>query len=403
MNIAYVGPYDFLNGSAIATRVTGIASALVGAGHQVVLASGGRDDGQRSITLNGKSQRVCHTAEIGRSGRSMVGRAFQVLALGVKTTTWLAAQQAKPDVVVVYGTQFGYLHRLNKWGAKFQIPIIVDMTEWYDPSHLPGGRFGMHAIAYGLSNRWVVPKANHVIAISRYLQKYYQKRGCHTICIPPVYDTTEFPIPTDTLRSNLPLTIAYVGNPGKKDLLETAINAVLRVDPEGKRLRFIIAGPSEDELLKMSPLRSNGQHALPRSIVAYGRVPHNRAIQIVSEADFTILLRPEKRYAAAGFPTKVVESLVMGTPVICNMTSDLSAYIRDGIEGLICKDFSVGACVAALERAMAMRSDELRAMRGHARERAEKKFDYRCFEGALNDFLMQVQGQVYMPGALNMA
>ena len=62
-----------------------------------------------------------------------------------------------------------------------------------------------------------------------------------------------------------------------------------------------------------------------------GRVPRPVVLQTLQETDFTVLIRDASlRYAKAGFPTKVVESLMSGTPVICNLSSDLDEYLVDG-------------------------------------------------------------------------
>ena len=78
-------------------------------------------------------------------------------------------------------------------------------------------------------------------------------------------------------------------------------------------------------------------------------------IDLIKDADFVPLLRPQiVRYAQAGFPTKVPESLSLGTPIICNLTSDLGDFIRDESEGIICRDYSIDAFVEALENALTL-------------------------------------------------
>jgi len=103
-----------------------------------------------------------------------------------------------------------------------------------------------------------------------------------------------------------------------------------------------------------------------------------------------VLLRPPARYAQAGFPTKVVESLALGTPVICNLTSDLGNYIHDGAEGIVCADYQPEDLVAALERALALSVEQRAAMRAAARARAEAAFDYRQYAAPLADFLARI-------------
>ncbi len=43
----------------------------------------------------------------------------------------------------------------------------------------------------------------------------------------------------------------------------------------------------------------------------------------------------------AGFPTKFVESLGAGCPVITNYTSDLDLYLKNGFNGFVVKDLNM--------------------------------------------------------------
>jgi glycosyltransferase involved in cell wall biosynthesis len=99
------------------------------------------------------------------------------------------------------------------------------------------------------------------------------------------------------------------------------------------------------------------------------------------------LLRPDQRFAHAGFPTKLVESLTLGTPVICNITSDIGKYVRDGVEGFVCRDSSVEAFTDALHRASTLSQAERAAMRVAAHEQATRSFDYRAHVHRLTDFV----------------
>ena len=97
----------------------------------------------------------------------------------------------------------------------------------------------------------------------------------------------------------------------------------------------------------------------------------------VARADFSVLLRRPDKVATAGFPTKFVESLAVGTPVIATLTSDLGDHLVDGQNGLICDDASPETVARALERALALSGREKSALRKAARHTAETGFDYR--------------------------
>ena len=102
------------------------------------------------------------------------------------------------------------------------------------------------------------------------------------------------------------------------------------------------------------------------------------------------MLRPENaRYARAGFPTKVTESLASATPVICNITSDLGMYIEDMNNGIIVKECSAGAVKEAVERALDLDLADRERMCRNARDTAEEFFDYNEYASKLIELLEQ--------------
>jgi glycosyltransferase involved in cell wall biosynthesis len=67
-----------------------------------------------------------------------------------------------------------------------------------------------------------------------------------------------------------------------------------------------------------------------------GQASHIKAIQEVKAADWSIIIREDNKVVKAGFPTKVVESISCGTPVIANDFSNILDYLNDK-NSIICK------------------------------------------------------------------
>lgn len=385
--IAYVGPFSYPANNANSLRVSGLSSALTAAGYTVLIGSGQRDDQVNSKDMKvEQSIQLLNLQELPDPTWPKLLRVIRGLTWGGKTLQWLKTLRHKPSAVIVYGAHLGYLMRLIPWCRSAKIPLIVDMVEWYQPSHLSGGAFGPFALASEVSTRLLVPKAGKVITISRFLEKYYTRKECFTLRIPPIFNVKSVPNVTK-VRKSKPLTLAYVGVPHKKDLLNNAIEAVLRLDETGSLIQFVIAGPKVEDILRMRAMKSRCFQKLPGSIKSLGHITHQHAMDAVRQADFTILLRPPLRYSNAGFPSKVVESLLLETPVICNYTSDLQDYINDGVEGLICADYTPEACVIVLKRALKLSNEEIDNMSKSARACAEKYFDYRRYVESIVNFL----------------
>lgn len=349
--VAYVGPIQFPWGQPGSRRVHGVARSLATGGHHVVVVSG--EEGPEAVTsledIGGPGS-VSYVG-VGKlpAGGSLLARAAQVfLHWGQKTVDWLEAQQSRPSHVIVYGGGAPYMLRLRRWCALNRVPIIADIVEWYHPRQMRGGRFGPAHLSAKLALRYHYPRCDGVIAISSFLADHYRARGSKVVQVPPTMDTRDITVSTSPLPPGPePLSLLYAGTPGRKDLLAAIVSAVDRVRREGGPCDLRIIGPSAAQvrdLLRGAPI--------PDGVWALGRLPQPDLPSVLQDVDFTVLLRRPERFAHAGFPTKFCESLASGTPVIANLTSDLGRYLRDGQEGLVCRDHTVQALAETLWRAI---------------------------------------------------
>ena len=102
---------------------------------------------------------------------------------------------------------------------------------------------------------------------------------------------------------------------------------------------------------------------------------------------FILIRSSTARYAKAGFPTKVVESLMSSTPVILNMTSDLGMYLKDGYDCIEVEHEDPESIVRALRRALALTPEQKDQMKKNARKTAEENFDYRLYIEEFGKFI----------------
>jgi glycosyltransferase involved in cell wall biosynthesis len=387
-SVFYVGPFVFPDGGAEARRVTGISHSLFSAGYEITIGCGRKSSSIFALQQPSPFS-VLDLGERPAASSNKFLKLWKALTCGGNTTNWIKKSEPKPDAIFLYGGRTGYLFHLIPWCRHNHIPLIVDVVEWYDARHVLGGPLGPFHLSSELAMRYLHVKAKNLIVISRFLERYYQNQGCRTIRIPPTLDVQGLSARVDANNGSAPLTLAYAGVPGKKDLLNNVVEALLRVDPEGKEVQLVVAGPKPEDLLRFPSLQRRRYTSLPGCVKALGQMTHEKVLDVIREADFTVLLRPHLRYAEAGFPTKVPESLALGTPVICNITSDLGEHIHDGQEGIICEDHSVESFLTALKRAMELAPDGKKAMRLAARKEAERSFDFRNYSESLNTFIQE--------------
>lgn len=276
---------------------------------------------------------------------------------------------------------------VKKYAKRNQIPLIFDSVEWYSAEEF---RLGKLDVFYQINNlyntRWIAPPSK-VIAISTYLQTHFQARGLDAIRIPAVLDVQAMPCrktaPTDTV------VFLYAGSPGKKDWLAQITQAYAML-PQAllRTTQLRLVGVSAEQLCSVCSAAEETVRRLGERLQCLGRVPRHEVLRQLEQADFTVLLRPQKlRYAKAGFPTKVVESLASGTPVISNLTSDLSMYLRDMENGIVVTDDTVQAMAHAMERAARLSAEKRLQMQQLARSTAEECFDFRCYQSQLHSLI----------------
>ena len=389
--IAYVGPFPFPWGQAGSRRMCGIARSLADAGYRVVVGSGSACPASETSLGEGEHHDSIAYLGLGEcpdNNASIIGKSMRIFwSWGLRTVAWLEAQQTPPSHVVVYGGSAQYMLRLLPWCNRRGVPLIADVVEWYDPRQLSGGILGPFNLSAKLALRFLYPRCDGIIAVSRLLADYYAASELPVVRIPPTTDVTGNALSTRHLvAEDGRLTLVYAGTPGKKDLIGNVLAAVSRVDPQGNRLRLLVMGPTVEQLKDIA-----GVSRLPPCVENLGRIDQASVAAYIRSADFSVLLREPLRFANAGFPTKFVESMSNGTPVIANLTSDLGLYLHDGVEGLVCTGHSAEALVAALRRAMALSRRELNAMRIAARHQAECSFDFRVYVGALSEFLEGIE------------
>lgn len=390
--IVYVGQFKFPTGEAGSFRISNIANTLEHIGHEVLICTGQLSQFPSTVDSNRKSSFATNYINYSEQPKSKVVTALKYLTSGYRTIKWLDKLFPKPDAVFLYGGYSIYAAFLLPWCRKYNIPLVIDVVEWYNPSQMLGGRFGLLRWNFEFAFRYFFPKAGRIIAISKYLERHFSSKKCSVVRIPPTIDTKSIRSQTKS-SSNKRLIIAYTGAPAKKDLLNNVVEAMMQLDLDGKRLCLVVAGPDAETLLRLPVLQKLPLRKLPGCVHTLGRVSHEKALEVVRAADFSVLLRPTLRYAQAGFPTKVPESLAVGTPVICNITSDLGEHIANGREGLICKSYSVDDFKATLKIAMNLTPDQKSTMRRAARLRAEKSFDFRNYSISLNEFLRKAMAK----------
>ena len=291
------------------------------------------------------------------------------------------------EYIQVVDAPVNALFYLKKYARKHNIRLIHDSVEWYSPEQFKNGKFSLPYILKDKCNTKWIDKQFSVIAISTFLEAHFKSRGINTVRIPVIMDVSAMPCEKRTDKDKT--VFLYAGSPGKKDYLAEIIKGFTLLSQELlTRAELQLLGISKEQLTTLCGVEESIIDRFGKTLVCLGRVPREEVLNRLAAADFTVLLRSEtQRYAKAGFPTKVVESLSTATPVITNITSDLGMYLKDGYNSIIAEDCSPAAFSKALDKAISLSSEEKKLMYTNARKTSEDYFDYRLYNQKISGLL----------------
>ncbi|PQJ73797.1 glycosyltransferase [Polaribacter gangjinensis] len=228
--------------------------------------------------------------------------------------------------IIAYNYPSFALQRLLNYTKSKDINIVSDCTEWA----LDLNNFSLRSILKYVDTfyrmKHIHNKLDGLIAISRFLFDYYNSKMENVIFLPPLVDCKDKK--WGNLINAKELEIVYAGSPGNgnKDKLDSIIDVLSIVKNRlNRKFQLIIIGISYDQFktnFKSYKIPEN----IKDDIIFLGRVPHLEAVCRVQKACFSIFLREDNIINKAGFPTKFVEAITSGTPVITNDSSNLSEY-----------------------------------------------------------------------------
>lgn len=304
-------------------------------------------------------------------------------------------QQEGLVAVIAYGSPtlsfFG--KKLRDWCRGNDVRYLVDNVDWF--SGFSGSL--VHRLVKGIDDNYqkriLNSSSDGVIAISSFLSEYYKGKGKTTVVIPPLvnfYDNKEKFKITSTEKE--PIKFIYVGVPFGiernldvkyfKDRLDIAIRK-LYVNKSNDFI-FNIYGLTKEQYLTVLPKDTEILSEFKDKVLFHGKVDNVTAKKKISESDFTILLRHVNRTTTAGFPTKAVESISCGTPLITTDTSDLKKYIVDGANGFFV-DLDV---TNGFDEIFKMSRVEINRMKEYSYK--SKLFHFENFHDDLFDFMNKI-------------
>ena len=296
--------------------------------------------------------------------------------LGIHTYNEIirALKFISPDIIILYELNSIVVEeRIRAYCERHNIRLIIEVTEWMEVENRK--EIATRGIVWqkDIQKRYIDKRCGNIIAISEFLYEHYRNQGCNVIRLPPlVYD---FADKDQVFRDRdavklRQVKLVFAGTTDFKDYLEPMLKAIRKINNNEIKIIFDVVGPSPDAIESMLECSSPTQYG----INCYGRLSHENTLSIVRKADFSVLMRENKRYAKAGVSTKFVEAMSLAVPSICTAVGGTDAFVTDGVDGVLIKDNSVHEVLDKLMQIVNMDSSEILQMKLNTLNTAKQVF-----------------------------
>lgn len=237
------------------------------------------------------------------------------------------------------------------------------------------------AVGDWLLHTIVLPRADHVFVQSDRMSDDLADRGINRArmtAVPMCIDPDRFPgvLPLASLPDVPPGSriIGYLGEASKARKMEFLLEAVALARVEVPHLFLVIVGDAilpQEQVWLRSCIASSGLSDCCR---VTGWVSPDTATATLAAAEICLALMPPDPILDSTTPTKLVEYLAMGRPVVANDHPDQTLVINTSGAGLVAP-YTVAGYAAAIVHLLAMRDQHpVMAKRGREFVLAERAY-----------------------------
>ena len=285
----------------------------------------------------------------------------------------------KPQIVVAYNHPALALQKLVKYCNHNSIKIVSDCTEWYTED---GGIIKKTVKDWDTNKRMTDVHLNvdGIISISRYLHDYYCSQGVKSLLLPPLVDVSCAKWKQEEVeKAEGPVVLTYAGSPGSKDRLDVLVNIISEIKGDVSVL-FNIIGLDKEQFITLYSYDKE----IPENVFFLGRMPHNKTLDTLFKSDYQVFIREDNITTRAGFPTKFVESITAGVPVLTNLTSNVGDYLSNGVNGFLLDTTTDERLKDSLLSVLKLPKEQ----RSRVKNAIDREtFDYRHYLSQFKDFI----------------
>jgi glycosyltransferase involved in cell wall biosynthesis len=228
--------------------------------------------------------------------------------------------------------------------------------------------------------KWILPRADHVFVQSDRMKRNVCAHGLDPMKASSILTGFDLTGITPVSRAprpaeGRPTTVAYLGTLNAERHLEVLVDMLALLRKRGMDARLLLVGDCENPRDR----RLLEQRAAERDVVPHmeitGFLPQAQALRRVGEADVCISPIYRSPVLDVGSPTKMIEYMALGMPVVANDHPEQRLVLREARAG-VCVPWAARHFARAVRWLMSRSPEERAQMGARGRQWVEQNRTY---------------------------
>lgn len=307
--------------------------------------------------------------------RSVLRRAANYLSYSASSTFRAITDSWRPDVVWAHHPPVTAAAAALAASRRWDAPLVLEVQDLWPQSLGSTGMVGSPRVlqAVGRAMDHVYRRSSAILVISQGFRAALVDAGVppeRVRVLPNWADERRLQPGTEDLawarglQEDGVLNVAFTGNMGPAQALDTVLDAAHRLQSAGVAVRLHMVGDGLDE----PRLRARASTESLTNVTFHGRQPMARASATVTESDVALVHLSRDPLFTITIPSKTQGYLFLGAPVVMGASGDPADLVEKAGAGLVAPPEDAEALAAALRRMAEAGADERRAMGESGRE-----------------------------------
>ena len=195
-----------------------------------------------------------------------------------------------------------------------------------------------HVSSFAL-HKWIIPRSDHVFVQSQRMAEDFTEQGADPTQLTPIVTGIDLdgiaPLGRSARPTNGgPLTVGYLGTLVRQRRLDILVDMLDELRRRGVNARLLLIGdgasPDDRLVIEQRAL----ELGLESQVEITGFLPRPQALELIRTADVCVSpFRPSPALEVAS-PTKLIEYMALGLPVVANSHPDQSVVLAQSRAGV---------------------------------------------------------------------